>query len=64
MIKAGRIKFIKTDAEGNEILVDIRKAGDFIGETFLGENADYPLTAECMEDSCCAALPRSASNGW
>ncbi len=51
VIKAGRVKLVKTDDDGTEILVDIRKAGDFIGETFLSEEADYPLTAECMEDS-------------
>ena len=51
IIKAGRIKLVKTDDDGTEILVDIRKAGDFIGETFLSEEAAYPLTAECVEDS-------------
>jgi CRP/FNR family transcriptional regulator, cyclic AMP receptor protein len=58
VIKAGRIKLTKTDAEGNEILVDMRKAGDFLGETFLGEDADYPLTAECVEDSLLCGLTR------
>ena len=28
----------------------MRKAGDFIGETFLSADADYPLTAEAVED--------------
>lgn len=51
VIKAGRVKLVKTDADGSEILVDIRKPGDFIGETFLSADADYPLTAECVEDS-------------
>ena len=51
VIKAGRVKLVKTDDDGTEILVDIRKAGDFIGETFLSAEADYPLTAECVEDS-------------
>ena len=51
VIKSGRIKLVKTDQDGNEILVDIRKAGDFLGETFLSEDTDYPLTAECIEDS-------------
>jgi CRP/FNR family transcriptional regulator len=51
VIKAGRVKLVKTDEDGTEILVDIRKAGDFIGETFLSADADYPLTAECVEDS-------------
>jgi CRP-like cAMP-binding protein len=51
VIKAGRVKLVKTDDDGTEILVDLRKAGDFIGETFLSAEADYPLTAECVEDS-------------
>jgi CRP/FNR family transcriptional regulator len=58
VIKAGRIKLTKTDAEGNEILVDIRKAGDFLGETFLAEDADYPLTAACVEDSLLCGITR------
>lgn len=58
VIKSGRIKLIKTDEEGNEILVDIRKAGDFIGETFLVDEAPYPLTAECMEDSLLCGFTR------
>jgi CRP/FNR family transcriptional regulator len=60
VIKAGRIKLTKTDAEGNEILVDIRKAGDFLGETFLSEDGDYPLTAECVEDSLLCGLSRES----
>ena len=51
VIKAGRVKLVKTDDDGTEILVDLRKAGDFIGETFLSADAAYPLTAECVEDS-------------
>ena len=59
VIKAGRIKLTKTDTEGNEILVDIRKAGDFLGETFLSEDADYPLTAQCVEDSLLCGITRA-----
>ncbi|MBN1631126.1 MAG: Crp/Fnr family transcriptional regulator [Thermoleophilia bacterium] len=58
VIKAGRIKLTKTDAEGNNILVDIRKAGDFLGETFLSDDTDYPLTAECVEDSLLCGITR------
>jgi len=58
VIKAGRIKLTKTDEQGNEILVDIRKAGDFLGETFLSEDADYPLTAQCVEDSLLCGITR------
>ena len=51
IIKAGRVKLAKVGTDGGEVLVDIRKAGDFLGETFLSEDAEYPLTAECMEES-------------
>lgn len=51
VIKAGRVKLVKTDDDGTEILVDMRKAGDFIGETFLSADSEYPLTAEAVEDS-------------
>jgi CRP/FNR family transcriptional regulator len=57
-IKAGRVKLIKTDTDGTEILVDMRKAGDFIGEAFLSDDAAYPLTAECAEDSLLCGLTR------
>ncbi len=51
VIKAGRVKLAKAGSDGSEVLVDIRKAGDFLGETFLSEDAEYPLTAETMEES-------------
>jgi CRP-like cAMP-binding protein len=51
LLKAGRVKLSKVTAEGNEITLDIRKAGDFLGESMLIEDADYPLTAVCLEDT-------------
>jgi CRP-like cAMP-binding protein len=51
LLKAGRVKLSKITAEGNEITLDIRKAGDFLGESMLIEDADYPLTALCLEDT-------------
>ena len=51
LLKAGRVKLGKITAEGNEITLDIRKAGDFLGESMLIEDADYPLTALCLEDT-------------
>lgn len=50
LIKSGRIKLSKVLEEGQEILLDIRKAGDFIGEYMLSENdARFPVSAWCME---------------
>ena len=51
LLKAGRVKLGKITPEGNEITLDIRKAGDFLGESMLVEDADYPLTAICLEDT-------------
>jgi CRP/FNR family transcriptional regulator len=49
LIKAGRVKLGKLTEDGTEITLDIRKAGDFVGENMLGEDMDYPVTARCME---------------
>jgi CRP/FNR family cyclic AMP-dependent transcriptional regulator len=51
LVKAGRVKLSKVMADGAEITLDIRKAGDFLGENMLSEDMDYPVTAWCMEDT-------------
>jgi CRP/FNR family transcriptional regulator len=51
LIKAGRVKLSKVTEDGTEITLDIRKAGDFLGENMLGEDMDYRDTAWCMEDT-------------
>jgi len=49
LLKAGRVKLSKTMEDGAEITLDIRKAGDFLGENMLSEEIDYPVTARCLE---------------
>lgn len=51
LIKAGRVKLSKVSEDGDEIILDIRKAGDFLGESMLLEESDYPLTATCLEET-------------
>ena len=51
LIKAGRVKLSKVTEDGTEITLDIRKAGDFLGENMLSEDLDYPVTAWCMEET-------------
>lgn len=51
LIKAGRVKLTKFLEEGSEITLDIRKAGDFLGENMLTEDTDYPVTATSMEET-------------
>jgi CRP/FNR family transcriptional regulator len=58
LIKAGRVKLSKLNEEGNELTLDIRKGGDFLGEQILNEDFDYPLTATCIEDSLACGFTR------
>ena len=51
LIKAGRVRLSKLLEDGAEFTLDIRKAGDFLGENMLGEEASYPVTAWCMEET-------------
>lgn len=51
LIKAGRVKLSKLMETGDEFTLDIRKAGDFLGENMLLEDTLYPLTAFCLEDT-------------
>lgn len=50
-IKAGRVRLSKLLEDGTELMLDIRKAGDLLGENMLGEEAIYPMTASCMEQT-------------
>ena len=59
LIKSGRIKLSKILEEGREILLDIRKSGDFIGEYMLSENeAEFPVSAWCMERTLICGFTR------
>jgi CRP/FNR family transcriptional regulator len=51
LVKAGRVKLSKLTAAGTDLTLDYRKAGDFLGETVLHTDAEYPLTATCTEDT-------------
>ena len=51
LIKAGRVKLSKLTREGGEIILDLRKGGDFIGENILHEEIDYPLSATCLAET-------------
>jgi CRP/FNR family transcriptional regulator, cyclic AMP receptor protein len=51
LLKAGRVRLSKLLADGPEFTLDIRKAGDFLGENMLSEEGTYPVTAWCMEET-------------
>ncbi len=58
LLKAGRVKLCKVTGEGNEVILDIRGAGDFLGEGMLTSEEDFPLAAVCLEESLTCGFTR------
>jgi CRP/FNR family cyclic AMP-dependent transcriptional regulator len=49
LIKMGSVKLWKTTEDGRSVTLDIRKAGDMLGESVLLEEGVYPVGATCLE---------------
>lgn len=50
ILKRGSIKIWKVTEDGRELTLDIRNAGDFLGESALiEEDPIYPVSASCLE---------------
>jgi CRP/FNR family transcriptional regulator len=58
LIKAGRVKLSKFSEIGTEITLDIRKAGDFLGENMLNEDTEFPVSAICLETTLICGFTR------
>ena len=59
LIKGGRVKLSKVLEVGTELTLDIRKAGDFVGENMFSEEGHYPVSAYCLEDTLSCGFSRS-----
>jgi len=59
LIKIGRVKLSKVLEDGTELTLDIRKAGDFVGENMFSEEGHYPVGAYCLEDTWTCGFSRS-----
>jgi CRP/FNR family transcriptional regulator len=59
LIKGGRVKLSKVLEDGAELTLDIRKAGDFVGENMFSEEGYYPVSAYCLEDTLTCGFSRS-----
>jgi CRP/FNR family cyclic AMP-dependent transcriptional regulator len=59
LIKGGRVKLSKILEDGTELTLDIRKAGDFVGENMFSEEGQYPVSAYCLEDTLTCGFSRS-----
>jgi CRP/FNR family transcriptional regulator, cyclic AMP receptor protein len=55
----GKVKTYKTNDDGKELVVDLYNEGDFLGYVALLEESTYKETAEAMEDSELAIIPKS-----
>jgi CRP/FNR family transcriptional regulator len=59
LIKGGRVKLTKVLEDGTELMLDLRKAGDFVGENMFSEEGEYPVSAICLEDTLTCGFTRS-----
>ena len=59
LIKGGRVKLTKVLEDGTELTLDIRKAGDFVGENMFSEEGQYPVSAYCLEDTLTCGFSRN-----
>ena len=57
-IVSGKVKTFKTNNDGKELTVSLFAKGDFLGYTALLEASVYKETAEAMEDTEVAIIPR------
>lgn len=58
LIKGGLVKLNKVLEDGTEITLDIRKAGDFVGENMFSEEGSYPVSAYCLENTLTCGFSR------
>jgi len=54
----GKVKTYKSNDEGKELVLDLYRQGDFLGQVSLLENTNYKETAEALEDTEIALIPR------
>jgi CRP/FNR family cyclic AMP-dependent transcriptional regulator len=59
LIKAGSVKLWKTTEDGRVLTLDIRKAGDLLGENVLTEEGGtYPVAATCLGPTLTCGIDR------
>lgn len=57
-IVQGKVKTYKTHEDGKDLVIDLYNVGDFFGYTALIENSVYTETAEALEETELALVPR------
>lgn len=57
-VQKGKVKTYKTHEDGKDLVIDLYNEGDFFGYTALLENNPYKETAEAIEETELALVPR------
>jgi len=57
-IQKGKVKTFKTNEDGKELVVELFNQGDFLGYAALLEGTSYKETAEAMEETEVAIIPK------
>ncbi len=57
-LKSGKVKTIRTNADGKELIIGLYKAGDFFGYLPLLENTEYTDSAIALEDADLVYIPK------
>lgn len=58
LVKMGSVKLWKVADDGRELILDIRKAGDLLGESVLIEEGAYPVGATCLSSTLLCGIDR------
>lgn len=58
-VQKGKVKIFKTNDEGKELIIRIVNEGEFFGYTAMFENSVYKESADALEDSEIATIPRN-----
>jgi CRP-like cAMP-binding protein/ActR/RegA family two-component response regulator len=58
-VQKGKVKLFKTNDEGKELIIRIVNEGEFFGYTAMFENSVYKESADALEDSEIATMPRN-----
>jgi CRP/FNR family transcriptional regulator, cyclic AMP receptor protein len=59
LLKAGSVKLSTITEDGRALTLDVRKAGDLLGESVFIEEAEFPVTATCLEPTLSCSISRA-----
>ncbi|MBI5444902.1 MAG: hypothetical protein HY900_27290 [Deltaproteobacteria bacterium] len=51
-------KLFTVTEDGRVLTLDVRKAGDLLGESVFIEESDFPVTATCLEPTLTCGVSR------